>query len=84
LGLDQGLRTPAATWARRHLEQVRYMQRRFTTGQLHGPKSEDGYFAREEHAGALFAYAHLTDVLANGKRLYPDDRDPKQTKRSWN
>ena len=76
LRLDRGLRTPAATWARIHLREVRRQQSRFTTGQMFGSPTEHRYFAREEHAGALLAYAHLTDLLARAGRLRVDNRDP--------
>lgn len=76
LRLDRGLRTPARTWATLHLREVRRLQNRFATGQMFGAQTEDRYFAREEHAGALLAYGHLTDLLARAGRLRVDHRDP--------
>ena len=76
LRLDRGLRTPARTWARLHLAEARRLQGRFTTGQMFGSQQENRYFAREEHAGAVLAYGHLTDLLARAGRLRADHRDP--------
>ncbi|HEU0130356.1 MAG TPA: hypothetical protein VFQ85_05115 [Mycobacteriales bacterium] len=80
-GLDRGLRVPAAAWARLRLGAVRAQQARFRTGQVYGPVSEDRYFAREEWAGVLLAYAHLTQRLHALGRLRVDRRPPADAKR---
>lgn len=76
LDLGTRLRTSPRTWARRHFEEVRRMQRRSDTGQMYGAHEENTYFAREEHGGALLAWAHLADTLGAAGRLRPTSSSP--------
>jgi hypothetical protein len=66
------VRVTAGKWAAAHLDVVRRMQARYDTGQIHGPRSEDHYRAREEHDAFLLGNAYLTWWLAANKRLRVD------------
>jgi hypothetical protein len=75
-GFDRGLTVSARRWGLLHLRQVRRMQHRSRTGQMFQAAAENRYFAREEHAGAVLAYAHLTTALAAAGRLRVDRGGP--------
>ena len=75
-GFDRGLKVSARRWGLLHLREVRRMQSRFRTGQMFAGAAENRYFAREEHAGAVLAYAHLTTALAAARRLRVDRGGP--------
>ncbi|HEU0130860.1 MAG TPA: hypothetical protein VFQ85_07700 [Mycobacteriales bacterium] len=74
LSTDPRVRDVAAKWARVHLDVVRGMQARFTTGQIYGPQSEDHYRSREEHAAMVLANAYLTWWLRANQRVSVDTR----------
>jgi hypothetical protein len=70
------VRAVATRWAVVHLDVVRTMQARFTTGQIYGPQSEDHYRAREEHAAMLLGTAYLTWWQHSNDGIEMDQDDP--------
>lgn len=81
LSRDPRVGLKATGYARLRLREVEKMQARFPTGQIYGPRSEDVYRAREEHAAMLLGNAYLTWWLAHNDR-FDIDRAPAEQKRA--